>query len=149
MLLEACTFCVCFITHGDVKTENILVFKHPQRIVVAKLGDFGCVLDMEASQAGRNRGMLGHNREDVLQNGYLLLRPTLQSCPGAQASGRDTSSGCAIQVYVLKRFVQSFATPWERMHLTETSSPSWPPFVKWGLWNNMYATLLYSFSVPF
>jgi len=38
----------CSITHGDVKTENVLVFKHPQRIVIAKLGDFGCcVLDME------------------------------------------------------------------------------------------------------
>lgn len=38
----------CCITHGDVKTENVLVFKHPQRIVIAKLADFGCsVLDME------------------------------------------------------------------------------------------------------
>ncbi|KAF4632467.1 hypothetical protein G7Y89_g5656 [Cudoniella acicularis] len=32
----------CGIVHGDVKSENVLVFKHPQREYQAKLSDFGC-----------------------------------------------------------------------------------------------------------
>ena len=34
----------CDVVHGDLKLENVLVFRHPERKYVAKLGDFGSVL---------------------------------------------------------------------------------------------------------
>ena len=34
----------CGIVHGDVKSENVLLFPHDKRRVIAKLSDFGCSL---------------------------------------------------------------------------------------------------------
>ena len=34
----------CGITHGDVKTENVLIFPHDKDKYVAKLSDFGCAV---------------------------------------------------------------------------------------------------------
>lgn len=41
----------CGIVHGDVKSENVLVFSDPQKKYVAKLGDFGFSVVGEASTA--------------------------------------------------------------------------------------------------
>lgn len=34
----------CGITHGDVKTENVLIFPHDKDKYIAKLSDFGCAV---------------------------------------------------------------------------------------------------------
>lgn len=41
----------CGIVHGDVKSENILIFSHPEKEYVAKLSDFGFSLVGEAATA--------------------------------------------------------------------------------------------------
>ncbi|GAD97617.1 predicted protein [Paecilomyces variotii No. 5] len=41
----------CGIIHGDVKSENILVFSHPEREYIAKLSDFGFSVVGEAADA--------------------------------------------------------------------------------------------------
>ncbi|KAH6699825.1 kinase-like domain-containing protein [Leptodontidium sp. MPI-SDFR-AT-0119] len=45
----------CNIVHGDLKSENVLVFSHPRRHIVAKLADFGgsCFLDQDESRGSR------------------------------------------------------------------------------------------------
>jgi hypothetical protein len=95
--------------HHDVKSENVLVFKHPQRLVIAKLGNFDCCVDMNQSRLHPD-----NRKELILQNGYsfgtwrflgavdpfhpkFFSRNTVQSdSVAAQASGRCTSTGCAI-----------------------------------------------------
>ena len=32
----------CSITHGDVKSENVLLFSHPHKGILVKISDFGC-----------------------------------------------------------------------------------------------------------
>ncbi|KAG4441060.1 hypothetical protein IFR05_003468 [Cadophora sp. M221] len=46
----------CGIIHGDMKSENVLIFSHPQKTYVAKLGDFGFSIVGEASAARVNIG---------------------------------------------------------------------------------------------
>ena len=41
----------CGIIHGDVKSENILIFSHPEREYIAKLSDFGFSMVREAADA--------------------------------------------------------------------------------------------------
>ncbi|KFZ18767.1 hypothetical protein V501_01014 [Pseudogymnoascus sp. VKM F-4519 (FW-2642)] len=46
----------CGIIHGDMKSENVLIFSHPQKTYVAKLGDFGFSIVGEASAPRVNIG---------------------------------------------------------------------------------------------
>jgi len=46
----------CGIIHGDMKSENVLIFSHPQKKYVAKLGDFGFSIVGEASAPRVNIG---------------------------------------------------------------------------------------------
>lgn len=46
----------CGIIHGDMKSENVLIFSHPQKTYVAKLGDFGFSIVGEASAPRVNLG---------------------------------------------------------------------------------------------
>ncbi|KAL3478344.1 kinase-like protein [Aspergillus californicus] len=41
----------CGIIHGDVKSENVLIFSHPEREYIAKLSDFGFSIVGEAADA--------------------------------------------------------------------------------------------------
>lgn len=46
----------CGIIHGDMKSENVLIFSHPKKTYVAKLGDFGFSIVGEASAPRVNIG---------------------------------------------------------------------------------------------
>ncbi|KAK5465310.1 hypothetical protein LTS15_001873 [Exophiala xenobiotica] len=41
----------CGIVHGDVKAENVLIFRHPRRKYTAKLSDFGCSVILPTPEA--------------------------------------------------------------------------------------------------
>jgi ankyrin repeat protein/serine/threonine protein kinase len=46
----------CGIIHGDLKSENVLIFSHPHRTYIAKLGDFGFSIVGQASAPQVNIG---------------------------------------------------------------------------------------------
>lgn len=46
----------CGIVHGDVKSENVLIFSHPERQYIAKVADFGFSVVAEAADLMINIG---------------------------------------------------------------------------------------------
>ena len=48
----------CGIVHGDVKNENILIFRHSERGFIAKLADFGCAV-LDQSELDERTAALG------------------------------------------------------------------------------------------
>lgn len=81
----------CNIIHGDVKAENVLIFRSPVTEVVAKLADFGCALiDLRgetirvggteiwmAPECTRSLGKEFLPRTDIYSYGLLVWRTTI------------------------------------------------------------------------
>lgn len=59
------------IVHGDVKSENILIFQHDEREYVAKVADFGFAMLSERTCAVRPQGTFPWQAPEVLSRQYL------------------------------------------------------------------------------
>jgi serine/threonine protein kinase len=76
----------CGIVHGDVKSENVLIFKHAQHKYQAKLSDFGCSIitgdyanltaDIEVRLTGFTRGYQAPESARPMPTSQLHLTDT-------------------------------------------------------------------------
>lgn len=61
------------IVHGDLKSENVLIFSHPERGYIAKLSDFGSTVEGGHIARVLGKRNTAYTREDVRMNSRVSV----------------------------------------------------------------------------